>query len=151
MSWSRLETAAPELAALARDRLARGFGLLGTVRSDGSPRVSPVETVLLDGELVLGTMRRSGKAHDLRHDRRVALHSPVSDSDSGEPELKLYGRLEPSDAVGGWWGERPGTADVYRLELAEAVHIGWDVATSTMRIHRWTPASGETVAERPYP
>ena len=151
MSWSQLETEAPELAALARERLARGFGLLGTVRADGSPRVSPIETLLLDGELVLGIMRRSGKARDLRHDPRVALQSPVSDPNSGEPELKLYGRAEPSGAEAGWWRERPGTADVYRVELAEALHIEWDVASATMRVCRWRPGRGVSVAEHGYP
>ncbi len=151
MSWRTLEAEAPELAALARERLVRGFVLLGTIRSDGSPRISPVETVFVGGELVLATMRRSGKARDLRHDRRVVLHSPVLDSDGGEPELKLYGRLEPSDAVGGWWREQAVRADVYRLELEEAVHVEWDVTASSMRVRRWTPARGQTVSERAYP
>ena len=151
MSWHRLDAEAPELAALARERLAPGFALLGTVRADGSPRVSAVETLLVDGELVLGIMRRSGKARDLRHDSRVALQSPVSDPNSGEPELKLYGRLEPSEAAAGWWRERPGTADVYRLELEEAMHVEWEVASATMRVRRWRPGRGEHVTEQPYP
>jgi hypothetical protein len=151
VSWSRLEAEAPELGALARERLARGFGLLGTVRADGSPRVSPVETLLLDGELVVGIMRRSGKAQDLRRDPRIALQSPVSDPNGGEPELKLYWRAEPSEARAGWWREHPATADVYRLELEEALHDEWEIASSTMRVRRWTAAGGESVTERAYP
>ena len=96
-------------------------------------------------------MRRSGKARDLRHDRRVALQSPVSDPNSGEPELKLYGRAEASQADAGWWRERPGTADVYRLELWEALHVEWDVASSLMRVRRWRPGRGASVSERAYP
>jgi hypothetical protein len=151
VSWSRLEAEAPELAALVRERLARGFALLGTVRQDGSPRVSAVETVILDGELVVGIMRRSGKARDLGHDPRFALQSPVFDPNSGEPELKLYGRAEPSEAAAGWWRARPDTADVYRLELEEALHVEWDVDSSTMRLRRWQPGRGEHLSEQPYP
>jgi hypothetical protein len=44
--------------------------LLGTLRPDGSPRVSPVEPYFAGGELVLGVMAWSGKARDLRRDPR---------------------------------------------------------------------------------
>jgi len=151
VSWSRLEAEAPELAALALERLAPGFGLIGTVRADGSPRVSAVEILLFDDELVLGIMRRSAKARDLRRDPRVAFQSPVSDPNGGEPELKLYGRAEAWEADAGWWRERPDTADVYRLELEEVLHLEWEVASSTMRVRRWQPGRGERVSEQPYP
>lgn len=44
MLWRELETAAPEIARLGKERLDQaGVALLGTVRKDGSPRISPVE------------------------------------------------------------------------------------------------------------
>lgn len=151
MSWSRLEAEAPGLARLGRERLAGGLALLGTVRADGSPRVSPIGVFFLGGELVIGVMTRSGKARDLRGDPRVALQSLVSAPDDGEPELKLYGRVEPSDADGGWWeGGRSGV-DVYALQVAEAVAVEWNLAASRMVVRCWTPAKGETVTERTYP
>lgn len=104
MSWSRLEAEAPGLARLGRERLAGGLALLGTVRADGSPRVSPIGVFFLGGELVIGVMTRSGKARDLRGDPRVALQSLVTAPDEGEPELKLYGLVAPSDARGGVGG-----------------------------------------------
>jgi hypothetical protein len=151
VSWGALERGAPELARLGAARLGAGLGLLGTVRADGSPRVSPVGTFFIGGELVVGVMTRSGKARDLRRDPRYALQSPVALPDAGEPELKLAGRVEPSDADGGWWeGGRAG-ADVYRLLVDEAAYVEWEVAAERVRVRRWTPAGGESVAEKAYP
>jgi hypothetical protein len=151
VSWARLEAEAPELASLARERLGRRLVLLGTVRADGSPRISPIEIFVLGDELVLGAMRRSAKARDLRRDPRIAAHSPVVEPDGGAPELKLYGRVVPADVDAGWWRSRRESADVYRLELDEAVHVEWNLAASTMVVRRWKAGSAESVSERPYP
>lgn len=126
--------------------------MLGTLRRDGSPRISPVETWFADGELVLGVMRASGKARDLRRDPRVALQSLVTSPDSGEPELKLYGRVAPKEARVGWWAEEyRDRADVYAFAVEEALYVEWLVETQLMRVRRWSDAGGETVRERPYP
>ncbi len=158
MSWHRFEAEAPELAGIARERLeGAGVALLGTVRRDGSPRISPIGPFFVEHELVLGVMSRSGKARDLRRDPRCVLHSTLSGPDAGEPDVKLYGRVEPSGAGGGWWeGRAPDAADVYRLLVDEAVVVEWDVAAERMRLRRWTAsggegAGGEGVAERAYP
>ena len=151
MSWRTLEDGAPELARLGAACLDAGLGFLGTVRADGSPRVSPVGTFFVGGELVVGVMARSAKARDLRRDPRYALQSPLALPDAGEPELKLGGRVEPSDADGGWWaGGRTG-ADVYRLLVEAALYLEWDVAAERVRIRRWSAEHGESVVERAYP
>jgi hypothetical protein len=42
VTWGALEAAAPEIARLGRERLhAAGVALLGTLRRDGSPRITP--------------------------------------------------------------------------------------------------------------
>ena len=151
MSWGRLQAEAPELARLGRECLARGLALLGSIRADGSPRVSPIGVFFLDGELVVGVMAHSGKARDLRRDPRIALQSVVTAPEEGEPELKLYGRVTPSEVDGGWWeGGRAGV-DVYALVVAEAVYVEWDLEGERLLLRRWTAAAGETVSERTYP
>lgn len=151
MSWARLEAESPDLARRGRERLAGGLALLGTIRDDGSPRVSPIGVFFIADELVIGVMARSGKARDLRRDPRVALQSLVTAPDEGEPELKLYGRVEPSGADGGWWEGGRGGADVYALTVEEAVHLEWDLEGGTLRLRRWLQGRGETVRERRYP
>ncbi|MBA2460784.1 MAG: pyridoxamine 5'-phosphate oxidase family protein [Actinobacteria bacterium] len=159
MSWAQLEADAPELARLGCERLdAVGLAFLGTLRSDGSPRVSPVEPFFIAGELVLGVMARSGKARDLARDPRCALQSAVTDPNAGEGELKLHGRAV---AAGGelrsalpaaWWMSRPlEDADVYALAIDQAVFVRWDLAGGVMTLSRWSPERGATETTRAYP
>ncbi len=75
------------------------LALLGTLRRDSSPRISPIEPCIAEGQLLIGVMVWSRKADDLRRDPRYALHSAVTDPDSGEGELKLHGQLVTDTAL----------------------------------------------------
>jgi hypothetical protein len=93
MRWDEFSGAAPELAQLGEERLrARELCLVGTLRRNGYPRISPVEPEFVDGELMLGMMWRSPKALDLLRDPRLVVHSVVSDRMGSEGDFKLYGR-----------------------------------------------------------
>ena len=47
MTWEEFKNAAPELAALGEERFeATGLVLVGTLRKNGWPRISPVEPFL---------------------------------------------------------------------------------------------------------
>jgi len=153
VSWSRLAADAPELAAICRSRLEEpGVALLGTLRLDGAPRIDPVEPHFAEDELVFAAMRDTAKARTLRRDPRCVLHSTVGGPNTGEPDVKLSGRVEPSDARAGWWAGRPAKeADVYALQVEEALVIEWNIPASRMVVRRWTPADGESVTERTYP
>jgi hypothetical protein len=66
-NWQDVELGAPELARLGVARLASArVALLGTLRRDGSPRISPIEPCLAEGQLLIGAMAWTGKAGDLR-------------------------------------------------------------------------------------
>jgi Pyridoxamine 5'-phosphate oxidase len=91
-SWLDVEQGAPHIAQAGRTRLDQAHvALLGTLRPDGSPRISPVEPCFTHGQLIFGVMPWSGKARDLRRDPRCVLHTTISGPDAGEAELKLYG------------------------------------------------------------
>lgn len=157
--WRDVELGAPEIARPGMARLAAArLALLGTLRSDGSPRISPVEPVVAGGQLLTGAMAWSGKAADLRRDPRYVLHSVVTGPDSGEGELKLYGTAVEAGqdlraaAVGAWWlAWPPEKAVVFTLRIGQAVFVGWDTERGLMTVHRWSPAGGYAVASRPYP
>jgi pyridoxamine 5'-phosphate oxidase-like protein len=98
MRWDEFAAAAPELAALGEERLrSRELCLLGTLRRNGWPRISPVEPDFVDGELMLGMMWRSPKALDLLRDPRCVVHSVVSNREGTEGDFKLYGRAQQLD------------------------------------------------------
>ena len=159
MIWRDLEAAAPEIARLGKERFDQArVALLGTLRRDGSPRISPVEPYLTQGHLLFGAMSWSSKTRDLLRDPRCVLHSAISDPDSSEGELKLYGRaLEADDQIrngclDGWWAVRPTeAASVYSLDIDQATFISWDTAHGEMTVRRWAPQVGYRETRRDYP
>src|SRR4051812_49564482 len=115
MNWSDLETTAPRLALLAYERLVKpGVLLVATIRRDGAPRLSPVEPLLLDGDLWLSMLWGSRKAADLRVDDRILVHSIVTSREGQPGEVKVRGRAVPV--------EDPARRDRYREAVAP---LGW--------------------------
>jgi hypothetical protein len=159
MIWSDLEAAAPEIARLGRERLEEArVALLGTLRRDGSPRISPVEPYLSRGHLLFGAMSWSLKTRDLQRDHRCVLHSAIAAPNSGVGELKLYGSASETDddvrgsCREGWWHTSPSeTATVFSLQIEEATFISWDLGQGQMTVRRWSPRRGCTEAKRRYP
>jgi hypothetical protein len=93
MRWEEFVAACPELAQLGEERLrSRELCLVGTLRQNGWPRISPVEPDFAAGELMLGMMWRSPKALDLLRDSRLVVHSVVSSRMGTDGDFKLYGR-----------------------------------------------------------
>lgn len=141
-SWSEFETAAPDLAARVRAHLdAHKFKLLATIRRDGSPRISGVETEFSDGELWTGSMPNGVKALDLRHDPRFALHNaPVAEADwTGDAKLAGVAVEVP----------RSGSDSHYfRLDLREVSTVGLNPERTKLVIEVWTPAGGVRTFER---
>jgi hypothetical protein len=120
MRWSELSAAEPRLAEVARERLITpGVLLVVTIRRDGTPRLSPVEPLILEGDRLPSMMWRSRKASNLFRDDRVVVHSVVTTHDGEEGEVKVQGRaiaVEDSDvrprycdavAALGWRPEEP--------------------------------------------
>jgi hypothetical protein len=117
MRWEEFAGAASELAALGEERLrGRELCLVGTLRRNGWPRITPVEPDFVDGELMLGMMWRSPKALDLLRDPRCVVHSVVSRRDGDEGDFKLYGRAVPIDD--------PDVRARYRATIK--ARIGWE-------------------------
>jgi hypothetical protein len=133
-SWEEFERQAPELAATARRLLdAYRHKVLATLRKDGSPRVSGVETSFRDGELWMGSMPGAVKALDLRRDPRMAIHvtsrAPEGEDPSGwEGDLKLSGRaVEITDAgVLDSFGLPQADSHLFRIDLAEVAWVRVD-------------------------
>ena len=157
-TWQELEAAAPMIARLARQRLeGMRVALLGTIRSDGSPRISPVEPYLSQGHLLFGAMSWSHKTRDLLRDPRCVLHTAITGPDAGEPEVKLYGRAVEApteireNCASGWWQTRHDAAVVFILRVEVATSIEWNLHDGQMLSRRWSPGRGLTETARSYP
>jgi hypothetical protein len=153
-----VERGAPLIARLGAARLdTAGLAMLGTLRRDGSPRISPVEPCIAGGQLLIGVMAWSAKARDLHRDPRYVLHSVVTDPDGGDGELKLYGSAAAASrqlartAADAWWLTQPDQAIVFRLGISQAEFIEWDTTNGLMTVHRYSPRDGYSQSSRPYP
>ncbi|MBV9792045.1 MAG: pyridoxamine 5'-phosphate oxidase family protein [Chloroflexi bacterium] len=95
MSWNKLETADPELAAFGVERLvSSGVAYLATIRPDGAPRVHPVTPIVGQGRLFLFMEPTSPKGHDLQRDARYAMHCSVENSGGGGGEFFISGHAQ---------------------------------------------------------
>jgi hypothetical protein len=93
MHWDEFARACPEIAEHATERFRRQeLCMLGTLRADGSPRISPCELDFVAGHLILGMMWQSRKALDLLRDPRCVLHTCTTDRMGIEGDAKIYGR-----------------------------------------------------------
>lgn len=157
MPWADFEVAAPELAAEARAAMERlGVVLLGTIRRDGTPRISPIEAHVVDGRLMLVMVAGSRKARDLSRDPRIVLQSPVSEPEDPGTELKLRGRVVEVDdaqrdatadaieAASGWRPRR--TWRFVSVEIESAASLEW--IEGDMLLTRWDRAHGLAPTER---
>lgn len=115
-SWGEFEAASPELAQLGRGLFNETeLVLLGTIRKDGSPRISPVEFFFFAGEIYLGMIWQSYKARDLQRDPRCMVMSAVHDKMLKDGEFKMAGiAIEVTDEA-----ER----QAWAAALLE--HMGW--------------------------
>ena len=94
MRWDAFEHACPEIGQLARDRFTKDeLVLVGTIRADGGPRISPNEVDFVSGRLFISMMWQSKKALDLLRDPRAAMHSVPSDRMNPGGDVKLYGHV----------------------------------------------------------
>ena len=91
--WRTFEAEDPLMAAFAREQFEQSaVALVGTIRSDGSPRISSVQPSVVGGDLYLGMMWRSRKALDLVRDPRMVLRNAICTNTGNERELTLRGR-----------------------------------------------------------
>ena len=116
MRWDAFEEACPEIATMATDRFKRDqLVMVGTLRRDGSPRISPNEVDLTAGRLFVSMMWRSTKALDLLRDPRVVVHSVTCDRSGSDGDIKLYGRVVDE--------RDPGLREVFREAIL--ARIDW--------------------------
>jgi hypothetical protein len=153
-SWSEFEAQAPALAERVRARLdAHRHKTLATLRRDGSPRISGIETEIKEGELWIGSMWQALKARDLQRDPRFALHSGSDDPADWSGDAKLAGLAEeivdPERIKEAGGGEAPsGPSHLFRLDLREVSTVGLDDARKMLVIEVWTPEGGVRTMKR---
>ncbi len=157
--WADFETAAPMLAAQGRELIERfRFVLVGTIRSDGTPRISPVEAHLVRGHLMLVMIPGTLKARDLLRDPRILVNSPIIHPDDPNTEFKLRGRVveiqdralreetaDTIEATSGW--RPPENWHFFSLDIEDAAFLAWQGGVLDLR--RWNGDRGLDSVRKP--
>jgi hypothetical protein len=139
MRWADLQDSQPRLAELGYHRLVEpGVLLVATIRKDGTPRVSPVEPIVMDGELWLSMMLGSTKARDLLRDDRILVHNIVASPDGAHGEFKVRGTAhhETSPEVHAAyahrvastldWRPEPGHFHLFAVRVESVTYVRYD-------------------------
>ena len=152
MKWSELEQRQPRLAEVGRQRLFDpGVVLVATIRRDGTPRLSPVEPFVMDGDLWLSMLWQSTKAADLIRDPRVLVHGVVASRDGRDGEFKVRGqaRTEQDSSVQGryaaavgralGWKPEVGQFHLFAVDIDHVSYLRYDDATGDQFVTQWPP------------
>jgi nitroimidazol reductase NimA-like FMN-containing flavoprotein (pyridoxamine 5'-phosphate oxidase superfamily) len=146
--WAEVKAAAPDLADRVEARFAiRKHKTLATLRKDGSPRISGIETVFEDGDIYLGMMPDSRKLDDLGRDPRLALHSPTEDPPLDQPsgwrgEAKIAGRAVDVPTA------TSADAGRIRVDITEVVLTSLNESGTRLVVESWHPGRGRHRIER---
>ena len=67
--------------------------MLATIRSDGFPRISPIEPQIFEDQLLIVGMPNTLKFRDLERDLRFCLHTATVDTYVTDGDVKLWGTV----------------------------------------------------------
>lgn len=159
--WQEFAQQAPHIAEVfvRRHRATGNLCLLGTTRSDGYPRVSPLEPRILEGQLVMVGMPGTTKFRDLGRDPRFCLHTATVDPYVAEGDAKLWGEARNlqdrafhqrfADALfeeAGFDLRGQEFDPFYVADLSGASSI--ELADDALSITIWKPGEGERVVRK---
>ncbi len=150
MRWSEFAQREPRLAALGHRRLVDpGVVLVGTIRRDGTPRISPVEPLVWERDLWLSMLLGSYKAADLERDPRILVHSIVTGRSGEEGEYKVRGEAieEREDTIQRRyasevsarldWSPEPGRFHLFRVDIRDVTFIRYEESSGDQYVARW--------------
>ncbi|APE34240.1 pyridoxamine 5-phosphate oxidase [Nocardia mangyaensis] len=160
-TWSQFTEEAPRICALflRRHQATGNLCMLGTVRADGSPRISPIEPTIFEDMLVLAGMPNTRKFDDLARDPRFCLHTATVDTMVTDGDAKLFGTVidEPDEALHARFAQKlfdDKGFDIrgmkfdhfYLADLTGASTV--EAAEDHLDITVWKPGAGETVIRK---
>jgi hypothetical protein len=159
--WTDFAAEAPRIAGVFAQRHAANGHLcmLATTRSDGYPRISPMEPAIFDGQLVLVGMPGNTKFRDLARDPRFCLHTATIDPQVGDGDAKLWGQVRdvPDLDLHRRFADHlyADTGFDLRGQVFAPLYVGDLVAASCLEIiggvltiTSWKPGAGERVLRK---
>jgi Pyridoxamine 5'-phosphate oxidase len=160
-TWTEFVAGAPRISEIFSRRHAATGGLcmLASLRSDGFPRISPLEPRMFEDQLWIGGMPGTLKFRDLARDPRFSLHTATIDSHVREGDAKLWGVVhavaDPAlhQRYADWLFEETGLdlrgrefTDFYAADLSGASSV--EVGGGHLDVTIWKPGEPERVVRK---
>ena len=161
VTWKEFAEEAPQIAEvfIRRHAATGNLCLLATLRSDGYPRISPVEPRIVGDHLSIVGMPGTTKFRDLGRDPRFSLHTATVDSYVGDGDAKLWGdvrNLQDTDLHEQFAADLFEEAGLdlrgqeidpfYVADLTGASSVAFEDGQLTITI--WKPGEGVRVVEK---
>ena len=149
VTWSAFQEAEPGLAAAIQARFeSHRHAVMATLRRDGAPRLSGMETPIRDGHLWLAMDIASRKTEDLRRDPRFSIHSAPDEEELSSGDARIEGRALPAsqtDVALFVEGHRfpiddPSTMALFTADVTRVVLVR--VEDRSLVVTGWTPQGG---------
>lgn len=149
VTWADFERAEPGLAALVQERFeSHRHAVMATLRSDGAPRLSGMETPIRDGHLWLAMDTVSRKTSDLRRDPRFSIHSALDGEDLllGDARVEGQARAAPDEDMALFIEghrfaiEDPSTMALFTADVTRVILTR--VEDRSLMVVAWTPDGG---------
>ena len=144
--WSEIDSVAATLTGVAELRFAANrHHVLGTIRPDGSPRLSGTEVYFHRGDVWIGCMPTSGKVSDLRRDPRCALHTAPIDLEMVEGDAVIDAVAVETEDADVWaaiteGSEEPVNGVLFRMDVTRFRVV--QVEDDRLLVHSWDPDRG---------
>ncbi|MDE0139578.1 MAG: pyridoxamine 5'-phosphate oxidase family protein [bacterium] len=156
VTWADFRHAEPGLAGSVQERFeSHRHAVMATLRSDGAPRLSGMETPIRDGHLWLAMDAISRKTSDLRRDPRFSIHSALDGEELLSGDARVEGQaLAASDEDMALFieGHRfsiddPSTMALFTADISRVVLAR--VEDRSLVVSAWTPEDGLTETRLP--
>ncbi len=156
LTWADFERSESRLASSVRDRFeSHRHGVVATLRSDGAPRLSGIETPIRDGQLWLAMDKASRMAEDLGRDPRFSIHSAPDEEELWQGDARIEGRALPSldnEMALFVRGHRfpiedTSTMALFTTHITRVVLVR--VEDRSLLVASWTPDGGMNITRRP--
>ncbi|MYC85953.1 MAG: pyridoxamine 5'-phosphate oxidase family protein [Acidimicrobiia bacterium] len=156
VAWSDFQRADSGLASAVQERFeSHRHAVMATLRRDGAPRLSGMETPIRDGHLWLAMDTASRKTDDLRRDPRFSIHSAPDGEELSSGDARVEGRAVPApdpDIALFIEGHRfpiddPSTMALFTADISRVVLAR--VEDRSLVVSAWTPEAGLTETRLP--
>ena len=167
MIWNEFHQSNEQFSNLFKLKFnEKGLILLGTIRKNGIPRISPVEIFFVQNQILLGLMNKSKKYLDILRDPRGVVQNIIMNNDGSDGEFKFNVEMielpDPlirnsffDEFARRWNNDIPKaykeSAHIFTIDIKFASITTWNIKDGKMFVKMWHEKKGFIELSKNYP